>query len=113
VHDLRDLVTTSGVGPYTAAMVAVWHGEAAAPVDCNVARVAARVTAGAADAAALAWALVAGTDRADRYALVSAVLDLGATVCTAREVDCGRCPLGAVCSWPNKRHQLCFFDCIH
>jgi adenine-specific DNA glycosylase len=49
----RDLVTTPGVGPYTAAMVAVLHGHAAAPVDCNVERVVLRVGAGQWDAAAM------------------------------------------------------------
>lgn len=85
------MVTTSGVGHYTAAMAV------------------ARVTARAADAAAWAWALVAGADPADRYALVSAVLDLGATVCTARGVDCGWCPVEAAFAWPYKRVQLRFF----
>lgn len=102
----QDLVTTPGVGPYTAAMVAVLHGHAAAPVDCNVERVALRMGAGQWDAAAWVWALVAEVAPRDRYALVSALLDLGATVCTAQTVDCERCPVAGACVWPQKRHQL-------
>jgi len=77
-----------GVGPYTAAAVASFaFGEQVAAVDVNVARVAARV----------------GTEperllpdgRADTFN--HAMMDLGATICTARRPRCTVCPVAPWC----------------
>ena len=94
-----DLTDLPGVGPYTAAAVAsfAWDEQRAA-VDVNVRRVVERWDGRrhtprtlAARAAAL---LPAG--RAAEWN--QAVMELGATVCTARAADCGACPVAAWCA---------------
>jgi A/G-specific adenine glycosylase len=75
-EDLRDL---PGVGPYTAAAVGAFaFGRDELPVDTNVRRVLGR-TGGSFDGPA---------DQVGQ-----ALMDLGATVCTARAPRCGECPL--------------------
>lgn len=95
-----------GVGEYTAAAIAAQaRGEAVAAVDGNVKRVAARVLAleHAAGARALheaarAWAQELMDAAADPGAMVEALMELGATVCTPRAPRCGGCPLAADCA---------------
>jgi len=75
-EDLREL---PGVGPYTAAAVGAFaFGRDELPVDVNVGRVIGRLG-----------------ERPDGPAPVlgQALMDLGATVCTARAPRCGVCPL--------------------
>ena len=99
--DLAALRALPGVGPYTArAVLALAFGRDVGVVDTNVARVLSRAFAGAPLTAAavqrLADALVpVGTGRAHTEAL----LDLGATVCTARAPRCEACPLATGCAW--------------
>jgi A/G-specific adenine glycosylase len=74
--DLREL---PGVGPYTAAAVGAFaFGRDELPVDTNVARVLERLGERPAGEAPV---------------LGQALMDLGATVCTARAPRCGDCPL--------------------
>jgi A/G-specific adenine glycosylase len=74
-----DLQQLPGVGPYTAAALRAFaHDEAVVPVDTNVARVFAR----------------AGVMRGGPE-LGHALMDLGATICTARRPRCEACPLSA------------------
>ncbi len=76
-----------GVGPYTAAAVASFaFGEPVATVDTNWRRVVDR--AGAEPVAARAQ---------DQATLNQAMMELGATVCTARVARCGTCPLRTGC----------------
>lgn len=95
------LAEKPGIGPYIAGMVGLLHGFHAAPVDCNVARVAARA---APDERPEAWvgALLAAAaplppvdGRPAPYAAISAVLDLGAGPCGLGAPECERCPLPA------------------
>jgi len=77
----EDLRSLPGVGPYTAAAVGAFaFGHDELPVDTNVSRVLAR-----AGARPTGHASVLG----------QALMDLGATVCTARAPRCGDCPLDA------------------
>jgi len=79
-----------GIGPYTAAAVASFaFGEQVAAVDTNVRRVAARIGRGTPDEL-----LPAG----DAASWNQALMELGATVCTARAPRCGLCPLSS-CAW--------------
>ena len=100
-----------GVGPYTAAMVALLLGEAGVPpVDANLRRVGDRAAAGgdgdrwlAGLFAACANAGEAGGfpvqfGRPVRYELASHLMDLGHYVCTARMPRCGTCPINAACA---------------
>ena len=79
-----------GVGPYTAAAVGSFaFGEQVAAVDTNVARVAARLGRGAPGS-------LLGDARAADFN--QAMMELGATVCTARAARCGECPVAAWCA---------------
>jgi len=94
-----DLTALPGVGPYTAAAVAsfAWDAQRAA-VDVNVRRVIERWDgAGLAPrplAARAAALLPAG--RAAEWN--QAMMELGATVCTARAARCDACPVAAWCA---------------
>ena len=95
-----ELLALPGVGPYTARAVLAFAFEAdAAVVDTNVARVLARVNGrrlAAREVQRLAddWLPVG-----DAWLWNQLLLDLGATVCTARTPACGECPLAAGCAW--------------
>jgi A/G-specific adenine glycosylase len=79
--DLRDL---PGIGPYTAAAVGAFaFGRHELPVDTNVRRVLERTGWMPADAPPQ---------------LGQAVMELGATVCRAREAACGVCPVAFGCA---------------
>jgi A/G-specific adenine glycosylase len=103
--DVEVLLTLPGVGSYTARAVACFAYRQSVPVvDTNVRRVVARVVHGRADAGSAS----AVRDHADVTALLpkdatahtfsAALMELGATVCTARTPKCGRCPL-SLCQW--------------
>ncbi|MDA3641258.1 A/G-specific adenine glycosylase [Mycobacterium xenopi] len=103
--DVDTLLTLPGVGGYTARAVACFAYQKPVPVvDTNVRRVVARVVRGRADAAAPSAArdhadvaaLLPKDQRAHRFS--AALMELGATVCTARNPRCGLCPLPE-CAW--------------
>ncbi|MBV8785684.1 MAG: A/G-specific adenine glycosylase [Mycobacterium sp.] len=104
-NDVDTLLTLPGVGSYTARAIACFAYRQSVPVvDTNVRRVVARVVHGLADAGAAS----ATRDHADVSALLPtddtapvfsvALMELGATVCTARTPKCGLCPLSR-CAW--------------
>ena len=83
-QDLREL---PGVGPYTAAAVGSFaFGRQEVAVDVNVARVVERVGA----------PLQAPGGRAADFN--QAMMELGATVCTARAARCAVCPIAGGCA---------------
>jgi len=93
-----------GVGIYTAAAVAAFaYGERVAVVDTNVKRVVARAIRALDDprpvTAADHRAVAAVLPDADAPRWSAAVMELGATVCTARAPHCARCPIAAGCRW--------------
>lgn len=103
--DVDTLLGLPGVGAYTARAVACFaYGKTVPVVDTNVRRVVARAVHGRADAASPS----AVRDHAEVAALLpddgsapvfsAALMELGATVCTARAPKCGVCPL-TVCAW--------------
>ncbi|MEC3909821.1 A/G-specific adenine glycosylase [Sphingobium sp. CR2-8] len=92
-----------GVGAYTAAAVAaIAFGQRAVVVDANVERVVARLFAIAIPLPAARAAIRAAADRItpDTRAgdFAQAMMDLGATICTARNPACGICPLREDCA---------------
>jgi A/G-specific adenine glycosylase len=94
-----------GIGRSTAAAIAAFcFGERAAILDGNVKRVLARLLAFDADLAAAAaqralWAQAeALLPPRDVDVYTQGLMDLGATVCTARNPGCDRCPLAACCA---------------
>jgi A/G-specific adenine glycosylase len=103
--DVEVLLTLPGVGSYTSRAIACFAYRQRVPVvDTNVRRVVARAVHGRADAGAPS----ATRDHADVAALLPnealapefsvALMELGATVCTARTPRCALCPLDA-CAW--------------
>lgn len=101
--DVEVLLTLPGVGAYTARAIACFAYRQRVPVvDTNVRRVIARAVHGRADGPASV------RDLADAAALLPdgpaapvfsvALMELGATVCTARAARCGLCPLSR-CAW--------------
>jgi A/G-specific adenine glycosylase len=103
--DVETLLALPGIGAYTARAVACFaYGQRVPVVDTNVRRVVARAVHGRADATASTSprdladvsALLPDDDDAPRFSV--ALMELGATVCTARSPRCGICPL-SVCAW--------------
>jgi A/G-specific adenine glycosylase len=106
--DVETLLTLPGIGAYTARAVACFAYQQRVPVvDTNVRRVVARAVHGRADAAASASprdltdvnALLPNDAAAPRFSV--ALMELGATVCTARAPRCGLCPLSE-CAWRSR-----------
>jgi A/G-specific adenine glycosylase len=103
--DVDTLLGLPGVGAYTARAVACFAYRKRVPVvDTNVRRVVARAIGGRAEAGnpstvrdhAEVAALL--PDDATAAEFSAALMELGATVCTARAPKCGICPLTA-CAW--------------
>ena len=106
--DVETLEQLPGVGSYTARAVACFaYGKRVPVVDTNVRRVMARAMRGEADAASngrdlAELARILPKDAmAPRFSV--ALMELGATVCTARSPRCGLCPLSA-CAWRAAGH---------
>jgi A/G-specific adenine glycosylase len=101
--DVDVLLTLPGIGSYTARAVACFaYGQRVPVVDTNVRRVVARAVHGRADSPASVRdladvaALLPNSPEAPRFSV--ALMELGATVCTARSPRCGLCPL-STCAW--------------
>jgi A/G-specific adenine glycosylase len=101
--DVDTLLTLPGVGTYTSRAIACFaYGKRVPVVDTNVRRVVARVVHGRADSPASVRdladvdAILPNDERAPCFSI--ALMELGATVCTARSPRCGLCPL-SVCAW--------------
>ena len=97
-----ELLRLPGIGPYTAAAIAAIAFDAVATVvDGNVERVTARLRAietplpNAKQALRDAARRLTPDRRSGDYA--QAIMDLGATICTPRDPDCGACPWAAAC----------------
>ncbi len=87
-----------GIGPYTAAAVACFAFGAAVPlVDTNVARVYCRRDGLPGERRRLWEHAAVLVDPVDPIAFNNALMELGATVCTAREPRCACCPWAARC----------------
>lgn len=105
-RDVAALLALPGIGDYTARAVAVFaYGDRHPVVDTNTRRVIARAVHGRAhpDAAKrrdlddmLALLPEASSEAA---VMNAAMMELGATVCTARAPECGRCPIRESCAW--------------
>jgi len=110
--DVDTLLALPGVGAYTARAVACFAYRKRVPVvDTNVRRVVARAVQGRADAGnpstvrdhAEVAALL--PDDATAAEFSAALMELGATVCTARAPKCGICPLTA-CAWRDSGYPV-------
>ena len=99
------LLTLKGVGRYTAGAIACFaHRQQVATVDTNIRRVLYRLFVGIEKAEAPvreddAWKLAeAALPAGEAYPWNQALMDLGATVCTATTPACEVCPVQQACS---------------
>jgi A/G-specific adenine glycosylase len=105
--DVDELNALPGIGTYTARAVAVFGFGLRHPVvDTNVRRLIARTVLGSSDGEHLAVRdqlsqVEAQLPRPPRRAARASIafMELGALVCTARNPDCGHCPLRRLCTW--------------
>ena len=107
-RDVEGLRRLEGIGEYTGAAVACFaFDEQVAVVDTNVRRVLTRL-AGASNPppAALRRAAADLLPVGQAYAWNQAMMDLGATVCTAAAPRCGDCPFAVVCAFALKGGEV-------
>ncbi|HEX7324248.1 MAG TPA: A/G-specific adenine glycosylase [Rhodanobacteraceae bacterium] len=110
-RDFAALAALPGIGRSTAgAILALGYGERSAILDGNVKRVLTRVHGipgwpGERAVEQTLWAhAIEHTPAVRVAAYTQAIMDLGATICTRRDPQCGRCPLRPVCV--ARRDQL-------
>ena len=103
-NNLKELLALPGIGPYTAkALLAFAFDEPVEVLDTNIIRVIARLNniTEAIDAKAGRLLLEETAQqllpKKNGRAFASALMDLGAMVCTAGEPQCERCPLASEC----------------
>ena len=93
---LAGLLALPGIGPYTARAVMAFAYEAdVAVLDVNTTRALSRLHGRRVSQAAADTLVPAG----DGWRWNQALLDLGATVCTATTPNCGACPAAEACTW--------------
>ena len=104
--DEATLLSFKGIGQYTAGAIRSFaFRERAAILDTNVARVLFRAFIGKGDPKAHAmkrhlWAMSAAlVPHRQAYDFNQALMDFGATVCTARNPKCLVCPMKKNCAW--------------
>jgi A/G-specific adenine glycosylase len=99
----EDLTALPGVGPYTAAAVAsfAWGAQHAA-VDVNARRVIERWDRRRYAPKPLAERAAELLPPGRAAAWNQAMMELGATVCTARAPRCGACPVASWCAGPSE-----------
>lgn len=111
------LVRLPGIGQYTAEAVRAFafRSPGAAPVDTNIERILKRMFGAHAKSRKDVQALAHEVVPSDVWSWGHAMMDLGATVCTARTPKCEVCPLQRMCmSYPcvgndvRKRPQKTF-----
>jgi len=101
--NIADLRRLPGIGPYTAAAVACFaFGAQIATVDTNIRRVLQRLVGADAPDSRLTerqvWELAGAALPEGRAAdWNQALMDLGATICTANAPDCAHCPVADLC----------------
>ena len=99
-RDLDALLELPGIGPYTARAVRAFaFGLDAAIVDTNVARVLARTSGRRLTPKEVQGRADALAPIGEAWVWNQVMLDLGATVCTARSPTCGACPVARSCAW--------------
>lgn len=92
-----------GVGPYTAAAIAsIVHEEKVPVIDTNIARILSRLFTvdepWPTSRPLLSDLLLPQIPDQRRGDFAQALMDLGASVCTARQAHCSRCPLQQFCA---------------
>lgn len=92
-----------GIGRYTAHAIACFaYGKRVPVVDVNIRRVISRVFRKRTLSSDLldenvSWEIASAILPRDAYRWNQALMDLGATICKARNPACGKCPIGPIC----------------
>lgn len=114
---MDELMGLPGIGRSTAAAIAAFcFGQRVSILDGNVKRVLTRVLAYGKDVSATVadkelWAVAQSlvpADAVDMPAYTQGLMDLGATVCLPRQVNCAACPVQAVCKAHAQGAELSF-----
>jgi A/G-specific adenine glycosylase len=107
-HTNAELQSLPGIGPYTAAAIEAFAFERDVAVyDTNVARVIARAVLGAPTSTKVGFELARSmVPKNSGWLFNQAMLDLGATLCTARSPKCDLCPLRRRCAWRNSGEDI-------
>ncbi|MBI1807213.1 MAG: A/G-specific adenine glycosylase [Ignavibacteria bacterium] len=101
---IEELLRLPGIGKYTAhALTCFAYGRRMPVVDVNIRRVLSRVLWKTKSTAELRtddeiWSAAERILPKDSYSWNQALMDLGATVCTARRPKCEECPIASICS---------------
>jgi A/G-specific adenine glycosylase len=102
-RDIETLLTLPGIGPYTAHALSCFAFRKSVPlVDVNIRRVLSRVfrkiknPTDAFDEPA-SWKFAEDILPQDAYTWNQALMDIGATICTARRPSCNSCPIATLC----------------
>jgi A/G-specific adenine glycosylase len=106
--DLGALLALPGIGDYTARAIRTFAFGIPEPVvDTNVRRVMARALEGHGEAGPprvraerdRLWGVLSSQTSDSQVEAAKAIMELGATICTARAPRCEECPLSASCAW--------------
>ena len=105
--DIDALESLPGIGSYTARAIAAFaFGQRVPVVDTNIRRVLARAVLGIAEpepprtrADMDLMDSVLPVDPAESVSVNAGVMELGAVFCTARNPNCGECPIAEHCAW--------------
>ena len=110
--DAASLLELPGIGRYTAhAILSSVHGLPVPVVDVNIRRLLSRVFWRMPSTADMRsepeiWRTAASIlPRRGVYDWNQALMDIGATICTARLPSCSRCPLGGICASRKRMTQ--------
>lgn len=105
-RDVDALLSLAGIGEYTARAVAVFsYGDRHPVVDTNTRRVIARVVDGQAQPGPPSrrdlerMSALLPDEEPESAVFNAAMMELGATVCTARVPRCKICPIALSCAW--------------
>jgi len=102
-EEFKPLIALPGIGPYTAhALLSSVHGKRVPLVDVNVRRFLSRLvwtmgSTGEAKPEKDIWNLAGELLPRRAYAWNQALMDIGATICTARNPRCPLCPVRSLC----------------
>lgn len=103
---IEQLAALPGIGPYTArAVAAIAFGRPVGAVDVNVGRVLSRLIAGRDDVPRRDLQAVADAAASSTHpgTWTHALMDLGATICRARDPRCEGCPVRPWCRYTAAR----------
>ena len=99
-NELSILLNLPGIGDYTArAILAFSYEQNVAVVDVNVKRVLSRLEGRTLSMNETQSIADQNLPKGEGWRWNQAMIEIGATICTARKTQCGNCPLKATCAW--------------